>query len=796
VNIIDTKPDDVSIGSEIIGIVELNSDSISLEVLIGDDFDMVSIGYDDVNNNQRECYQDFNVTEGDKIPIDAACYEKFASLTVFFYSGDDFDIDECEACSLPSDATEGYIAIIFEVPCDPIVCEPIGEPSTSPVLLSPAPTACIDQVEVNIIDTKPDDVSIGSEIIGIVELNSDSISLEVLIGDDFDMVSIGYDDVNNNQRECYQDFNVTEGDKIPIDAACYEKFASLTVFFYSGDDFDIDECEACSLPSDATEGYIAIIFEVPCDPIVCEATGEPLSSSTSGPSSAPSTNPSASPSESLSGSPSVSPSVSPSDSFYPSTAPSVNPTESAYPSTAPSSGPSSSRSKSTSPSRSSSAGPSKAPSMLTSAYPSTLPSASPSDSPSHSPSGFPSISPTSSPTITPTDLANLPEVQSLCVDYTPIAELTEGIGDVGNYPWDTSLITINKQLGSSVMFTINQQFSTETPNYWSIHYEENSETHDCDAHTNEEATYGSKFEYTAVCHHGQATISVYLRNDGTNANECDTCGAPLDGALDFVAYYVQIPCEPECIQEEPECYAGIMAMHKDTGGDSMCEYSSQPFIIEELDDAGSNEVRFSFTNNWPATMSDIELLYNRGDGLGEQCQSLNSLSSGAMYPNTLAVACNPATQTANIEVYVNNNSIKHSSSRNKCGAGSGSCSYVYRMPCSTDILCDDVLVRRLGYVKSGPDENDNNEQGFMTEEMKAAGEPSKDSEDAPYCVHKDYPCKGDVEKMVRICHYSRQKGFQTFCIPEEDSDMIQFGSRNHCGPCDGWNGIENTDQII
>merc|ERR1711865_766230 len=533
-----------------------------------------------------------------------------------------------------------------------------------------------------------------------------------------------------------------------------------------------------------------------------------------GPSSAPSTNPSASPSGSSSGSPSVLPSVSPSDSFYPSTAPSENPTESAYPSTAPSSGPSSSPSNSlsldpsdspsVSPSSLPSSGPSsnptfrpstspsKAPSILPSASPSTSPSYSPSDSPSHSPSGFPSIS----PTITPTDLATLLEVQSLCVDYTPIAELTEGIGDVGNYPWDTSLITINKQLGSSVMFTVSQQLSTEAPNYWSIHYEENSETHDCDAHTNKEATYGSKFEYTAVCHHGQATISVYLRNDGTNANECDTCGAPLDGALDFVAYYVQIPCEPECIQEEPECYGGIMAMHKDTGGDSMCEYSSQPFIIEELGDAGSNEVRFSFTNNWPATMSDIELLYNRGDGLGEQPQSLNSLSSGAMYPNTLAVACNPATQTADIEVYVNNDSIKHSSSRNKCGAGSGSCSYVYRMPCSTEILCDDVLVRQLGYVKSGPDENDNIEQGFMTEEMKAAGEPSKDSEDAPYCVHKDYPCKGDVEKMVHICHYSRQKGFQTFCIPEEDSDMIQFDSRNHCGPCDGWNGVENTNQII
>jgi len=559
----------------------------------------------------------------------------------------------------------------------------------------------------------------------------------------------------------------------------------------------------------------------------------PSSDPSGSPSSSPSSGPSSNPSASRSNAPSSSPSASPSGSFYPSSAPSDNPTASAIPSTEPSSGPSPSPSNSpsvnpssspsvdpsespsvspsslpssgpssnpssrpsTSPSNSPSTGPSKAPSVSPSASQTAMPSASSSRSPIDSPSQLPSGNPTSFPTIPPTDKENLPEIQSLCVDYTPIVKLTEGIGDVGNYTWDTSLITINEQLGDSVMFTINQRLSTETPNYWSIHYEENSETHDCDSHTDEEATYGSKFEYTAVCHYGQATISVYLRNDGTSANECDTCGAPLDGALDFVAYYVQIPCEPECIQEEPECYGGIMAMHKDTGGDSMCEYSSQPFIIEELDDVGSNEVRFSFTNNWLATMSSIELFYDRGDGLGQQCQSLNSLSSGAMYPNTLAAACNPETQTADIEVYVSNNSITHSSSRNQCGSGPGSCSYVYKMPCSTDILCDDVRVRRLD--ESGTvDENDNIEQGFMTEEMKAAGEPSEDSEDAPYCVHEDHPCNGDEENMVYVCHYCRQKGFQTFCIPENDSDILSFDSRNHCGPCDGWNGVESTDQII
>jgi len=239
-------------------------------------------------------------------------------------------------------------------------------------------------------------------------------------------------------------------------------------------------------------------------------------------------------------------------------------------------------------------------------------------------------------------------------------------------------------------------------------------------------------------------------------------------------------------------------MHKDTGGDPMCEYSTQPFTIEELDDSGSNEIRFSFTSYWPTAMSDIKLRYDRGDGLGKQCQSLNALSSGSMYPNTLAAACDPYTQTADIEVYVSSTSIDHVSSINQCGAQQGSCSYVYKIPCSTNIMCEDL--RQLNEIKVQLDQEEKNEniepgyiaRGFMTDEMKAVEEFDEDFEDVPFCAHKDHPCEGDEENMVYVCHYSPQKGYQTFCIPEMDSDILQFDGRNHCGPCDGWNGVENN----
>eukprot|EP00536_Pseudo-nitzschia_multiseries_P013071 jgi/Psemu1/327077/estExt_fgenesh1_pg.C_5350001 len=293
--------------------------------------------------------------------------------------------------------------------------------------------------------------------------------------------------------------------------------------------------------------------------------------------------------------------------------------------------------------------------------------------------------------------------------------------------------------------------------------------------------------------------------------ECEECKPPEDGDDDAVAYYFELPCARFCElspvptqastalsnysisslnSEDPECFDDVMLIEKDTGDELLCEYSSQPLTIEELDDSGSNEVRFSFTNNWPVPMTNVELLFDRGDGLGQQLQSLNSLSRGAMYPFTLAAACDPTTLTTMIEVFVCNMDLSHFSSRSKCeNSESGSCSFIYKVPCSVDVLCDGG--RRL---KSA--DFTNIEQGFMTEEMKAAAEPNDDSEDAPYCLHKDHPCEGEEENMVYVCHYSNQSGYQTFCIPEMDSDILRFSNDHHCGPCDGWNGVEQSGQMM
>jgi hypothetical protein len=403
----------------------------------------------------------------------------------------------------------------------------------------------------------------------------------------------------------------------------------------------------------------------------------------------------------------------------------------------------------------------------------------------------------------------LPEVLSECINYTdPSVEFLEGLGDeITNYPFDPSMVSIKEQLGSTVVFSITQKVMEITDisaGFLAVHYQASEETHDCVANSGNAASIGKTFTYTAVCEHGHASVSIYLRNDGTTADECDTCSAPVAGEADFVAYYLSIPCEPACVPAEPECYGGIMAMKKDTNGDAMCNYEHQPFTIEDYGDAS---VSFSFRNNWSCSMTDITLFLDRG--AGPDCLSLNGLASGAKYANILEAVCDPVTKTALVEVYVSSTSIAYTGAAAQCQRpSSGACSFVYKIPCSETILCG--ASRRL--VGEGKEDGPralpaptaalgeiDSEQGFMTDEMKAAsrdGDDSDDPEDVPYCVHEDFPCEGDEENMVHVCHYSTRAGYQTFCIPETDSDIMRFYSNDYCGPCEGWNGVTQAGQAI
>jgi len=53
-----------------------------------------------------------------------------------------------------------------------------------------------------------------------------------------------------------------------------------------------------------------------------------------------------------------------------------------------------------------------------------------------------------------------------------------------------------------------------------------------------------------------------------------------------------------------------------------------------------------------------------------------------------------------------------------------------------------------------------------------------------FCSSMDYPC-GENGSMVNVCHYSSREGYQTYCVPELDSDVIAYVPKDYCGPCVG-----------
>ena len=90
-----------------------------------------------------------------------------------------------------------------------------------------------------------------------------------------------------------------------------------------------------------------------------------------------------------------------------------------------------------------------------------------------------------------------------------------------------------------------------------------------------------------------------------------------------------------------------------------------------------------------------------------------------------------------------------------------------------------------------PDTNESDEDEdrrlleTSTEETKVVKDSP--SEAAHFCATEDYPCGGADDNLVYVCHYSARKGFQTYCVPEPDSDIVGFYPNDYCGPCvDGY----------
>jgi hypothetical protein len=75
------------------------------------------------------------------------------------------------------------------------------------------------------------------------------------------------------------------------------------------------------------------------------------------------------------------------------------------------------------------------------------------------------------------------------------------------------------------------------------------------------------------------------------------------------------------------------------------------------------------------------------------------------------------------------------------------------------------------------------EQAVLSQTLPVA-EPDMYADDGGYyCSPEDFPCQGAGN--VHICHYDTRGGYQTFCLPEADSEVLRFYPNDYCGACVG-----------
>jgi hypothetical protein len=360
------------------------------------------------------------------------------------------------------------------------------------------------------------------------------------------------------------------------------------------------------------------------------------------------------------------------------------------------------------------------------------------------------------PSVAPTD----------CYDKHSISEgdVVDKFGHNETFPENAIRIINGEHTNVTLEFT--QIFSKDGNISVYFHYHAVGHGTVCEGMQN--FTYEETVTKNIECYDGWTDLGVFMYYDQElTFDECEECTPPGIDDQNVVAYYFEVPCEPICEDFAPSeapspSLRGKEAVTNTAEKNTMCEIKGTPFTVEE---SPGSTVDVSFKNVWGSELKNVDLSYDGCTDEKEHRQLNVSLGVDMRYQHLFCAKCDD-NNTTKIEVLV---FFKDQEV--------GFCSGEYLISCSDD------------GVISGSDANRKLADSIITNKK------IDEFEDTPYCAHKEYPCKGDEENMVYVCHYSSRAGYQTFCMPELDSDVIRFNNNHHCGPCDGWNGVEYTGHV-
>jgi hypothetical protein len=295
----------------------------------------------------------------------------------------------------------------------------------------------------------------------------------------------------------------------------------------------------------------------------------------------------------------------------------------------------------------------------------------------------------------------------------------------------------------------------------------------------------SKSVFTAECSKGFAEVILYAYA-GNSPDECAACSVPGEDSSDMAVYSFELPCTPcdssadDAPTPAPQANALTQANAIDcnpvavlSSTEGSCS-SSVDMPIDILDMDGESvtfELRQTFSTS---VQQSVAVRYSRFPYSGEDpdsgyCTKFYDVDSGLIGGDFKALCANGV---ADVWIYTY-------SETDSCVYDGNNCGYHYEIPCN----CPSSEQRGLGEVEFRESE------GFKYPRFDPpANEPSVNEEDIPYCVSEDFLCEGEGSDAVLVCHYSTRKGYQTFCIPETDSDILRFYPNDYCGPCEGGYG--------
>jgi hypothetical protein len=289
--------------------------------------------------------------------------------------------------------------------------------------------------------------------------------------------------------------------------------------------------------------------------------------------------------------------------------------------------------------------------------------------------------------------------------------------------------------------------------------------------------------YVAKCEGGLAEVEVYASCAavGDSITDSGSVSSKCSGSSVECAHVFVLPCTEELLCDTPaptespvvtpaeECVSQAVLDSVTKIGSGDPNWPEGGLQLEKYDD---EIVTFSVKQllkpgsiSWISVMTDSD-----GDGIMDECEKENGFDPNEV--NEYTTKCDPAKGSVTVQVNLHDGQFKTSDNKNTgvCdgwpnnGKTSNVASYevIFKCECS----------RRM------------REMAKVT-----VDEPSTNLDDMPYCVSEDFPCEGEEANMVYVCHYSARKGYQTFCVPEADSDILRFYAHDYCGPCEGGQGV-------